>query len=180
MSRIFHPCYLVPNFHVPHFPPLSFSVIWCHIFMSRIFMFRIFSVPSTPPSSAGQNGTGSDRSDETRRRPTVQGCLNSIIGLRKSSPLGSHLYNQRILVLIPLREKLYVSEVYFTNFSSFDRTVFIGIFRDFSQLSRLTTPSTIYRLEAATKMWPIESTFKDTKFISYSHVITCNIGGETA
>ena len=45
MSRIFHPCHLVPYFHVSHFPPLLFSVIWCHIFMSCIFMFRIFSVP---------------------------------------------------------------------------------------------------------------------------------------
>ena len=39
-SRIFHPCNLVPHFHVSHFPPL-------HFWPSRIFMSRIFSRP--PP-----------------------------------------------------------------------------------------------------------------------------------
>ena len=48
MSRIFHPCNMVPHFHVSHFPPLqsgaAFSCLtfstpatWCRIFMSRIF-----------------------------------------------------------------------------------------------------------------------------------------------
>ena len=56
MSRIFHPCNLVPKIHVSYFPPLhsgaansclAFSTLafWCHIFMSRNFMSRIFSVP---------------------------------------------------------------------------------------------------------------------------------------
>ena len=56
MCRIFHPCILVPHFHVSHFLPLqsgpensclAFSTLafWCRIFMSRNFMSRIFSVP---------------------------------------------------------------------------------------------------------------------------------------
>ena len=42
-SRIFHPCKLVPHFHVSHFSPL-------HFWPSRIFMSRIFSRPLTKTS----------------------------------------------------------------------------------------------------------------------------------
>ena len=55
-SRIFHPCKLVPHFHVSHFPPvqsgaenscLAFSTLafWCRRFMSRIFHPCIFDRP---------------------------------------------------------------------------------------------------------------------------------------
>ena len=52
-SRIFHPCNLVPHFHVSHFPPL-------HFWPSRIFMSRSFSRPhwsstSWPPSKKEQS-----------------------------------------------------------------------------------------------------------------------------
>jgi len=56
MSCIFHPCNMVPHFHVSQFPHLqvgaansclafSTPATWCRIFMSRKFMSRIFSVP---------------------------------------------------------------------------------------------------------------------------------------
>ena len=38
LSRIFHPCILVPHFPILHFPPL-------HFWPSRIFRSRIFSRP---------------------------------------------------------------------------------------------------------------------------------------
>ena len=55
MSRIFHPCNLVPQIHVSHFPPLqhdaafsclAFSTLatWCRNFMSRIFSVPILII----------------------------------------------------------------------------------------------------------------------------------------
>jgi len=49
MSRIFHPCNLVPKIHVSHFPPL-------HFWPSRIFMSRIFSRPAGTNSSRPGGG----------------------------------------------------------------------------------------------------------------------------
>ena len=48
MSRIFHPCKLVPQNHVSHFQVL-------HFWPSRIFMSRIFSRPDWIPVAAHEN-----------------------------------------------------------------------------------------------------------------------------
>jgi len=68
MSRIFHPCILVPQIHVWHFPPL-------HFWPFRIFMSRISSRP---------NLLGGDQNFPTHREGQFWFLHDRSVGLHKS------------------------------------------------------------------------------------------------